>query len=243
MTEGLDIKRELRTGSFIGSTKRPGHLSKRQSHVVKPWTPLVVVAFLAGLAGMSSAVAALESASSAPIKHLRTINPHVTAALSDWMTHRQMAAFLPRQYAASANTCLTQMAGTSSMGMSGVNAHLLLSSSEDTLPFNPALVSSPLLCCHSTEIAYLVQATWICICKHREALGPKQIHHDLRDHNFKSRRHQDSMLKRLPHCPLLAKDNFDFPTGGVGIQAAALVVRSSGSSPPFQGSPSQGPLC
>ena len=83
----------------------------------------------AGLAGVSFAIAALRHESAPSIKHLRSINPHVVAALGDWRKHHHMHAFLPRQASAASSGQLSQMAGTSSMGMSGVNAHLLVSKS------------------------------------------------------------------------------------------------------------------
>ena len=113
---------------------------------------LRLLAILAGLAGVSFAVAALKSASSAAIKHLRTMNPHVVAALTDWRKHYRMAGFLPRQNAASASTAMANMAGTSSMGMSGVNAHLLLSNSSEALPSDTASVSTIFLAIHQQNL-------------------------------------------------------------------------------------------
>lgn len=82
----------------------------------------------AGLAGLSLAAAALQHKAAAPVKHLRNPNPYVTTALGDWQKHHGIKAMLPRQKAAAPASgdegCL---AGTSSMGMSGVNAHALLS--------------------------------------------------------------------------------------------------------------------
>jgi acyl transferase domain-containing protein len=79
-----------------------------------------------GLAGASLAMAALQSQATAPIKHLRNLNPYVVTALADWKKHHGMAAVLPRQRSAATAGAVGQLAGTSSMGMSGVNAHLLL---------------------------------------------------------------------------------------------------------------------
>lgn len=98
---------------------------------------LTSVSAWTGLAGASVAVAALQNSCAAPIKHLREMNPHVMAALGDWKKHHVLSAYLPRQQSACASSYTPQMAGTSSMGMSGVNAHLLLSSS----PYKSAIES------------------------------------------------------------------------------------------------------
>ena len=87
---------------------------------------------MTGLAGVSIALAALQNVSAPPIKHLRNMNSHVVAALGDWIKRQHMSAFMPRQASPNATSFTAQMAGTSSMGMSGVNAHLLLSSTEAT---------------------------------------------------------------------------------------------------------------
>lgn len=74
----------------------------------------------------------------APILHLRTINPYVESTFADWRKAHALAANASRQGAPlpllgpGDNSSL---AGTSSFGMSGVNAHALLeAASEVTQP-------------------------------------------------------------------------------------------------------------
>ena len=64
--------------------------------------------------------------------HLRVPNPYVLTALGDWRKHHALEALLPRQPSAGVGRSAVPIAGTSSMGMSGVNAHLLLSGSNAT---------------------------------------------------------------------------------------------------------------
>ncbi|BDA51457.1 probable inactive phenolphthiocerol synthesis polyketide s at N-terminal half [Coccomyxa sp. Obi] len=86
----------------------------------------------AGITGVLMAITALQQAAAAPIVNLRTVNPYVTAALSDWRSLRGIAAHAPRQLAPGSllkgdNRVSPVAAGTSSFGMSGVNAHALFS--------------------------------------------------------------------------------------------------------------------
>ena len=70
---------------------------------------------------------ALSQQARAPIKHLRNLNPYAEAALGDWQRKSWVQGQLPRQCSAdSSGSTHDQAAGTSSFGMSGVNAHLLL---------------------------------------------------------------------------------------------------------------------
>ncbi len=84
----------------------------------------------AGLTGLLLAAMTLHSGASAPVKHLRTINPYVAAALSDWRRHCGLRASVPLQpgpaVAAASAEEGSAVAGTSSFGMSGVNAHALV---------------------------------------------------------------------------------------------------------------------
>jgi acyl transferase domain-containing protein len=81
-------------------------------------------------AGLLLAAGALTAASAPPVMHLRTPNVHVAAALDDWRQSGGAAAALPRQEQPSAGGLSGQLAGTSSFGMSGVNAHVLLAEPE-----------------------------------------------------------------------------------------------------------------
>ena len=81
----------------------------------------------AGLTGALLAAGALQLRLLPPVVNLREVNPYVSAALGDWRSRQGVAGAAPRQLAAAA--LLTQeplLAGTSSFGMSGVNAHALL---------------------------------------------------------------------------------------------------------------------
>jgi hypothetical protein len=90
----------------------------------------------AGLTGLLAAMGSLRQATLPGIMHLREINPYVTSALGDWTKQRGGAhagATAPRQKAPApvllGNAAM--LTGTSSFGMSGVNAHALLSSTTE----------------------------------------------------------------------------------------------------------------
>ncbi len=85
----------------------------------------------AGLTGLLLAATALIHQSTAPIKHLRNLNPYVGAALGDWEKRAGSKPRLPLQVAPQPDylpvTGSGAAAGTSSFGMSGVNAHMIVS--------------------------------------------------------------------------------------------------------------------
>lgn len=85
----------------------------------------------AGLTGALLAAVSLAQQQLPPVVNLRSINPYVLAAFDEWRRRQGLAAAPSRQLGAAG--CLTtpaaqHLAGTSAFGMSGVNAHALLSS-------------------------------------------------------------------------------------------------------------------
>ncbi len=105
------------------------------SHVCALWGHVFTLYVLrctcllpAGLAGLLLALGSLAQRSLAPIVGLRELNPYVASAVKDWRSRQGLAAALPRQLRPmpAAPGPAGQLAGTSSFGMSGVNAHLLL---------------------------------------------------------------------------------------------------------------------
>ena len=81
----------------------------------------------AGLTGLLLAASMAGQAAAPAIMHFRHVNPYVQAALSDWASAGR-ALHLPRQAAPgpSARRGPAELSGTSSFGMSGVNAHMLV---------------------------------------------------------------------------------------------------------------------
>ena len=65
--------------------------------------------------------------------HLRNTNAYVIAALEDWRKTAHLAAAVPLQAAAaqSPSGVAGGLAGTSSFGMSGVNAHMIVAPAAD----------------------------------------------------------------------------------------------------------------
>jgi acyl transferase domain-containing protein len=105
-------------------------------------------------AGLLLAAGALTAASAPPVMHLRRPNAHVTAALDDWRRSGGAAAALPRQRQPGAGGGLSgQLAGTSSFGMSGVNAHVLLAAPEsirnEVTILQCAAYAFAMCCCNS----------------------------------------------------------------------------------------------
>jgi len=79
------------------------------------------------------ATSSLSASAAAPIMHLRNTNTYVVAALEDWRKTAHLAAVVPLQAAAahSSRDGAGGMTGTSSFGMSGVNAHMIVAPAAD----------------------------------------------------------------------------------------------------------------
>ena len=80
-----------------------------------------------GAAGLTGALLALQSSLSslqAPVLHLGNLNSYVDAAFGDWAWAHNLASMAPRASKPACGAALA--AGTSSFGMSGVNAHLIV---------------------------------------------------------------------------------------------------------------------
>ncbi len=61
------------------------------------------------------------------VMHLRSLNPHVSAAATDWQLRRGLAPSVPRQRGPGATAQTAgALVGTSSFGISGVNGHLMI---------------------------------------------------------------------------------------------------------------------
>jgi len=80
----------------------------------------------AGLTGLFLAIKSAQDVSSAPIMHLRTINAYVESGLGEWSTQHKLEAAVPKQTFGGAHL-FGNLTGTSSFGMSGVNAHAIVS--------------------------------------------------------------------------------------------------------------------
>ncbi len=89
------------------------------------------------LVGIFMAVKALEQRAHAAVLNCHSLNTYVSSALSDWGKQCMLAAKVPRQLSPAAATA-NAAAGTSSFGMSGTNAHLLVS-----VPFTPSPATAP----------------------------------------------------------------------------------------------------
>eukprot|EP00951_Prasinocladus_malaysianus_P020204 scaffold165037_cov48-Prasinocladus_malaysianus.AAC.1 len=78
----------------------------------------------AGITGLWMAAFGLQYQAGPGIMHLRTPNPHVTAAWQDWVSKGNLHPWVPRECGAGSMTGFQSVVGsTSSFGISGVNAH------------------------------------------------------------------------------------------------------------------------
>jgi acyl transferase domain-containing protein len=73
------------------------------------------------------AVLALQQHSAPPIMHSRSLNPYVASAFDEWRGAHQNALPLVAKQVAAWPVAPRILAGCSSFGMSGVNAHALFS--------------------------------------------------------------------------------------------------------------------
>lgn len=104
----------------------------RQYGVLLPRCQVDSTSCIIQFAGLLLAAGALRSRAHPGIMHLHTPNAHVGAALEDWRRAGSPAAALPRQAQPAGGGGHEQLAGASSFGMSGVNAHMLLGASGTT---------------------------------------------------------------------------------------------------------------
>lgn len=82
----------------------------------------------AGVTGFLFAMACIQHSAAPPVKNLRNVNPYVGAALMDWGKYK-IKGHIPLQPAPAAAADMPEdpvSAGTSSFGMSGVNAHMVV---------------------------------------------------------------------------------------------------------------------
>ena len=121
----------------------------------------------AGVHGALTAVLALQLRSAPPVMHLRHVNPHVASALDEWQGKLGLRQGVPRAAAAWAAGAAS-LAGCSSFGMSGTNAHALFSAAHAVTRAPPRLAWQrarhwPLpRCCHMLAGATAERQRGIC---------------------------------------------------------------------------------
>lgn len=81
----------------------------------------------AGAHGAMAAGLALAQHAAPPVMHSRSLNPYIASAFEGWSSTRQNALPLVAREATAWPAAVPLLAGCSSFGMSGVNAHALLS--------------------------------------------------------------------------------------------------------------------
>lgn len=92
----------------------------------------------AGMTGVLLSMAYLKHNATGPVANNRILNPYVASSLE--MMQNQGWALVPREYGPNA---IPMMAGTSSFGMSGVNAHVILQNSNN-IPTKTSSAGIPL---------------------------------------------------------------------------------------------------
>jgi Beta-ketoacyl synthase, C-terminal domain len=94
----------------------------------------------AGLTGTLFALQELAMSCRPAVMNLRNTNPYIQAAFTDWMRTHKLTPSVPRSTAPSSFHMPSQrVVGTSSFGMSGVNAHALLTSAPSVGHVPPSL--------------------------------------------------------------------------------------------------------
>lgn len=107
----------------------------------------------AGLTGLLLATGAAVHAVLPPFMHLRSINKYVEGALEEWTAEGNLTAGVPRAQGGSGMLgSPTALAGTSSFGMSGVNAHAIVSVPQDFSELAPAAGLDKSAVLHSIRI-------------------------------------------------------------------------------------------
>ena len=94
----------------------------------------------AGLTGTLLALQSLLNKAGAPILHLRNMNPYVESTFADLKSFHQLIPAIPRASAPLLGALGEQLSGTSSFGMSGVNAHALfeaVDAADSAIPAQP----------------------------------------------------------------------------------------------------------
>ena len=137
-------------GQALSARQAGAHVSPDAEPAGTPKIPVALASVKAcfghteGAAGLTGALLALQSlnqAAAPAVMHLRMPNAYVEAALGDW-GKVGLSAHVPRQPAPGQQ--LRKLAGSSSFGMSGVNAHVLLA--------RGGLLTEVMTCsCHPTE--------------------------------------------------------------------------------------------
>lgn len=118
----------------------------------------------AGVQGALLAALALQQHSMPPVMHLRGINAYVASALDECSgAHHNMLPMVPREGLAWPGA-QTNLAGCSSFGMSGINAHALFSSPH------------PQQLCQSTVLTWQQHHHW-----------PMPVHHHMLVSSFWNR--------------------------------------------------------